>query len=72
VWFGGVGCRALMSGQADSTYVIRSGVEALDRLELLARLFWPQPNGFLLDPKPSMPKVSWMWAVGSVTSSTTR
>ena len=36
-----------MSEQADSTYVIRTGDEALDRLQLLARLFWPTTERFL-------------------------
>ena len=31
----------------DATYVIRTGAAALDRLELIARLFWPTTEAFL-------------------------
>jgi SAM-dependent methyltransferase len=36
-----------MDSHEDASYVIRSGAEAHDRLELIARLFWPTTETFL-------------------------
>ena len=36
----------------DSSYVIQSGTAALDRLELIARLYWPTTHAFLARHDP--------------------
>jgi 2-polyprenyl-3-methyl-5-hydroxy-6-metoxy-1,4-benzoquinol methylase len=36
-----------MEHRGDSSYVIRTGIDALDRLDLLARLFWPTTEALL-------------------------